>query len=160
MKTLYVLRHAKAVPDDGTIDDVDRRLAERGLNDMALMAAHLERARVQPDVVCCSPAVRTRQTLDAVVSALGSPQVVFDEVIYNASVDELIALARRLPPDADSAMFIGHNPGMGDFVGALTRSYVEMPTGALATLDVAVDEWSELKGANLRDVVVPKELRA
>lgn len=160
MKTLYVLRHAKAVPDDGARDDVDRPLAERGLTDMSLMADHIERAGVRPDVVYCSPSVRTRQTLDAVLPALGSPKVAFEDVIYNASVDELIALARRLPSDAASAMFIGHNPGMGDFVGALTRSYVEMPTGALATLDVAGDDWSEMKAAKLRDVVVPKQLRA
>jgi phosphohistidine phosphatase len=115
---------------------------------------------VRPEIIYCSPAVRTRQTLDCLLDALGSPPVMFDDLLYGASVDELIGVARRTPAAFASAMFVGHNPGMGDLVGALTRSYAEFPTGAFATLAVAHTDWAELATAELRSVVVPRQLRA
>jgi len=158
MKTLYVLRHAKAVSDGPGLDDVDRPLADGGRRDVARMAEHLAAGDIRPDVVCCSPAVRTRQTLHELFSAIGSPQIVFEDVLYNASVNDLMSLVRAIPPGVGSAMIIGHNPGVADFVGTLTKAHVEFPAGALATLDVPVDEWSAMATAELRNMMSPKQL--
>ncbi|MEY2470380.1 MAG: phosphohistidine phosphatase [Actinomycetota bacterium] len=157
MKTLYVLRHAKAVSDAGR-DDIDRPLADGGRRDVVRLAEHLAAGDIRPDVVCCSPAVRTRQTLHELLSAIGSPQIVFEDVLYNASVSDLMSLVRAIPPGVGSAMLIGHNPGVADFVGTLTKTHVEFPAGALATLEVSIDDWSVMDAAELRGVVSPKDL--
>ncbi|MBW3604947.1 MAG: histidine phosphatase family protein [Actinobacteria bacterium] len=70
MRTLYLLRHAKSSWDDPTLADHDRPLAARGIRATSAVADHLRHARVFPDVVLCSAARRTRETLDLLGDAI------------------------------------------------------------------------------------------
>jgi phosphohistidine phosphatase len=120
--------------------------------------------------VLCSSAVRTRQTLDAVLPALeGEPEVLVEDALYGALSDNLLARLRAVPADVPSVLLIGHNPGIGDLAlalagrgdgDALQRLSEGYPTGALATLAIADGGWAELAdgGAELTDYVVPREL--
>ena len=154
MKTLYVLRHTKAA-DRPDLDDVDRPLAPRGERDGARIAEHLATKRIAPEMVRCSPAVRTRALLDLILPSLVDPRIVFDDVLYGADAAELRALVRQISDDVGSAMIIGHNPGLADLVFAYGDEWVELPTGALVTLEL--DDWSADAGS-VRAVVVPKQL--
>jgi phosphohistidine phosphatase len=118
--------------------------------------------------VLCSSAVRTRETLDAILPVLGDPEVLIEDALYGASADGLLSRLRAVPDSAESVLLIGHNPGIGDLALALARGGDEdalrrlgegVPTGALATLALA-GGWSELRdgGAALVDYVVPREL--
>jgi phosphohistidine phosphatase len=72
-----------------------------------------------------------------------------------------------LPDEVDDAMLVGHNPGVMDLVlllaapGALRdRASDNVPTGALAVLDVDVGRWPDVAAgsATLRRFVVPRDL--
>ena len=134
----------RAAPYEGwdrpDLHDIDRPLAPRGERDAERIAAHIERERIAPDLVCCSPSVRTRAVLDAILPSLGGPDLRFDDVLYGASVAELRAIVRGLTDDIASVMIIGHNPGLGDFVGVYGGESFDFPTGALATLEL--DAWA------------------
>jgi phosphohistidine phosphatase len=120
---------------------------------------------VAPDVVLCSSAVRTRQTLDAILPSLGGdPVVEIEDELYGAWSDALLERIRAVPAAAGSALLIGHNPGISDLAlvlaGADTARLRDgFPTGALATLAIAA-EWAALDagGAELTAFVVPREL--
>ena len=158
MKTLYLLRHAKSARDRWTGKDFERPLNKRGKAACGLIAAHLAGRSVVPDIVCCSTAVRARQTLEHIATALSwpgedsRPQITFRDEIYLASEKELLGEVRHLDNDLQSAMFIGHNPGIevlaislagggdSDAIEQLERKY---PTAALATLTFEGASWQD-----------------
>src|SRR4029450_3931458 len=76
MHTLYLLRHAKSSWADPTLPDHERPLARRGRRDAKRIAKHLVRLGIQPQLVLCSSAERTRETFDRVRSALGAASTV------------------------------------------------------------------------------------
>src|SRR3954451_4780007 len=141
MKTLYLLRHAKSSWDHPGLADHDRPLAPRGRQAARLMADHLRAEQIVPALVLCSPARRTQETLEALTAAPGDDVPVrIEEDLYGASEEDLLEHLRALREDLDSAMLIGHNPGIqylavnlaagGEALDQLRQKY---PTGALAT---------------------------
>jgi phosphohistidine phosphatase len=165
MATLYLLRHAKSSWDDPGLPDRERPLAPRGRRDANLLAAYLVRERIAPELILCSPAVRTRQTLELVRPP---GRVAFLDALYGASCDELLKRLRSLPETVASVMLIGHNPGLQELAldlasggAGLERLEAKFPTAALATLTIAAGPWSRLASddATLTGYVVPKQLR-
>jgi phosphohistidine phosphatase len=168
MRRVYLLRHAKSSWKDSSLADRDRPLAGRGRRAAAAIADHLEAEGIRPDLVLCSPARRTRETLERVETALGDRvEVRFEEALYGASGVELLARLRALPPEPSSVMLIGHNPGLEDLALALAstgdglaRMREKYPTGALATIDLPADEWDAIEAdtAELVAYVRPRDL--
>ena len=112
VRTVVLLRHGKSSWSDSTLPDIERPLAPRGERASRKLAKYLRRKKIQPALVLCSPSLRTRQTLEAVVSSLGKRAVV--EVVpqlYAASEQELLARLQALPESVSSVMLVGHNPG-------------------------------------------------
>ena len=166
-RTLLLLRHAKSSWVDPTLADHDRPLASRGRRDAKRIAKHLAGLEFEPELVLCSSAVRTRETLELVRPALGSSKVLFEDGLYGASSDELLARIRVVPDVVGSVMLIGHNPGLEQLALLLASSGDELrlletkfPTAALATLAVETT-WSRLApgDAILTAYIVPKQLR-
>jgi phosphohistidine phosphatase len=168
MYTLYLLRHAKSSWVDQTLPDEDRPLATRGRRDAKRIARHLVRRGVEPELVLCSSALRTRETLELVRPALGpTPTVRVEAALYAASSDVLLERIRAVPEAVDSVMLIGHNPGLQHLAvvlaahGAqLAQLKAKFPTAALATLTLPTTTWSQLSPADalLSAYVVPKQL--
>jgi phosphohistidine phosphatase len=137
IRTLVILRHAKAATPEG-VADPDRPLSEQGHADAAAAGAWLARNGLRPDLVLCSPALRTRQTWHGVALGLAtaggaadpadgaqasegsaSPEVRYESVLYGASVRTLLASVRGAPPQATTLLLIGHNPGLSALSAAL-----------------------------------------
>lgn len=172
MKQLYLLRHAKSSWDDPDIDDFDRTLNKRGRRAAKAMAAYFREAGLAPSAVLCSPAKRTRETLKYLQPALGEAPVQFDRRIYEASYQTLLHCLADLPSEAESALLIGHNPGLerlalylmsdrGHGAGAV-RMQDKYPTGSLAILLAPANDWASLKvgSCRLEDFIRPSDLDA
>jgi phosphohistidine phosphatase len=165
MRTLYLLRHAKSRWDDPGCPDSQRRLAPRGVRDAKRVAKHLRRLGVAPELVLCSSAVRTRETLELVLPAFAEVAVRVEDELYGAASEALLERLRALPEGVGSVLLIGHNPGLQDLAVTLVsrdadraRLVAKFPTAALATL--ALPSWRLDPGdAELVDYVVPKQLR-
>jgi phosphohistidine phosphatase len=169
VKRLYLLRHLKSSWDDASLPDPERPLAPRGRKAGKKLARHLRETGVAPELVLCSPAVRTRETFVAVRSAIGKPEVRFLPQLYGADGEELLVAVRGVAPEVASVLLVGHNPGLHDLALALTgrgdedarqRLREKLPTGALATLSFRAGTWIELMpgSGELVDYVVPREL--
>ena len=167
LKRLYLLRHAKSSWDDAGIADHGRPLAPRGRKATTLIAEHLRREQITPDLVLCSSARRARETLEGISPPLdGDIPVEVEKGLYGASERDLLDRIHRLSDDVDSAMLIGHNPGIHALAlslagGGAEESGIEQkyPTGALATLEFE-GGWQDLEpgAANLVAFVRPKDL--
>jgi phosphohistidine phosphatase len=142
MRTLVIMRHAKAVRPDGWAD-VDRPLTRRGHADATAAGAWLAATRWHPGVVLCSTSARTRETWQDVATALvDSPDVPvrYDEAIYLASPRDLMDVVRAAPPDVTTALLIGHNPGV-TMLSATLDPDGDIGDG-LATSGIAVHTWN------------------
>jgi phosphohistidine phosphatase len=167
VKRLFVLRHAKSAWDDPALRDRDRPLAPRGRKAAKRMGKWVRKHGVRPQLVVCSSAVRARETLQRMLPALGEPEVWFEVTLYAASAETLLARVHALPRDVDEAMVVGHNPGVMDLVLLLAapgplrdRAADNIPTGALAVLDLDVATWGDVApgSASLTRFVLPREL--
>jgi phosphohistidine phosphatase len=160
---LHLLRHAKSSWDDPGLADHDRPLAKRGRRAAKAIAGYVSEHDIAPRLVLCSTARRTRETLAGIESALGDPEVSYEDELYGASARELTERLRQVPDEVGSVMLIGHNPGIEDLAAALIGRPVaeKYPTAALATLELS-GRWRDAGsgGAELVDFVVPRDLEA
>lgn len=161
-RTLLLLRHAKSSWKKLGLTDHDRPLNKRGRSDAPRVGAFIDTAGLVPDLVLASTALRAAQTAELAVTAWGGDPVAvwYSEEIYHADEDEILTLLSSLPDDVSRAMVIGHNPGLEELVLRLTGRDEPMPTCALATIALQLDQWSDLTWAQageLLHVWRPKE---
>src|SRR4029077_4441995 len=81
-------------------------------------------------------------TAKPLIGVLGCP-VHYDEALYAADADDLLVITRHLLESTSSVMFVGHNPSLEDFTAMLCGSSPRYPTGALGTLSLGVELWSQ-----------------
>ena len=162
MKTLLVLRHAKSSWNDSALADHDRPLNERGERDAPRIGDLVRQQRLTPTVIISSDAVRARMTAEAVADAAGyAGEIRFENLLYGASPDDILVVLRAVEPNAGTVMIVGHNPGFEALVGHLTGERQDMPTAALAQIELPIDRWPELDESTRGTLVElwrPKEL--
>lgn len=160
MKTLYLLRHAKSSWDDSSVSDFDRTLNSRGEKAAPFVGSLMKERGMTPEVIISSPAKRAKQTAKLVAKAAAfSSKISYDERIYEASTARLLAVIGEIADDVDSALLVGHNPGMESLIWYLTGKMEPMPTAALAVIELNVDSWSDVVegGGVLITVIRPKD---
>lgn len=137
MRELILLRHAHAEPAVSGQADLDRPLSPVGLAEAEAAGKWLKENKLLPDCVLCSPSRRTRETLEAVMAAIGYVEKRLEDRIYEATPGTLAALVdeRR---DLDRVLVVGHNPGLEQLVALMTdgtsSDYRGMPPGGVAVL--------------------------
>lgn len=138
-KQLVLLRHAEAVPPTIGQDDFDRVLSPQGLREAATVGAWIRRHLESPDLLLCSPARRTRETLLGLIDAgCMLPEPRFEQQIYEATPGSLLALlesARTLRPDVERIWLIGHNPGLEMLIASLSGA---LPPNGMVTAGLVV----------------------
>ena len=165
-RALILVRHAKS-SWKFDVDDHDRPLSGRGRRDAEAIGRVLTAHELQPDLVLCSTATRTRETWSGAVSVGASAaEVVFERGIYHAWVPELVSLLRQTPDAVSTLLMLGHAPGIPDLVEHLcertdsadwARLDDKFPTSGLVVIKVP-GPWSEIgkARAELASFVVPR----
>jgi phosphohistidine phosphatase len=151
MHMLHLLRHAKSSWKDD-VEDHARPLSRRGREAARLLARALPGAVGRLDLVLCSTAQRTKETLDlALAELMPRPARAIEPELYLADAARLAERLRRLPETAGNVLVIGHNPGLHELALALAAPqpphYARLaagkfPTAALVSLDIA-GPWAE-----------------
>lgn len=169
-RTLTLVRHAKAEQVPGKPDH-DRELAQRGRKDARAIGVWLSDPAhaVMQDLVLCSTAQRTRQTLDGIRAGGACPSDIrFDERIYEASAASLLEVLREVPDSVKTVLMIGHSPAVPVLATSLAhndsgssdvmdRLSLKFPTSGVAVLGFD-GAWARLapETAYLRDFVVAR----
>lgn len=157
------------------LDDRERTLAERGRSDAIRMGQFLREEGCVPQLVLCSTAVRTRETLDLVLPQLGdTPAVRLMSELYLARWISIVNLVRQVRDQANILLVVGHSPGLEESGRKLARPpgdtkarqlhqalQIEFPTAAVAVLDFDIAGWSDIDRGQgeLEMFVRPKDLR-
>ncbi len=137
MHELVLLRHAEAEIDSFGSGDIARSLTERGRHAAQAAGRWLAAHRIQPVRVLCSPANRTRETLEQIALPLAAADMLIAPEIYEATPGELLALLDN-HLDASTVLVVGHNPGLERLVALLLEGRSDefrgMPTAGIAVL--------------------------
>jgi phosphohistidine phosphatase len=161
MKTLYLMRHAKSSWKDNKLMDHERPLKKRGRKDAAGMGGLLSSKKRTPDIIYSSTAERARETAGIMAEKSGYiGEVHFDQKLYLAEPDTLVAFIHQAPDDAESILLVGHNPGMEALAQVLSGKIVALPAAAIAHFKLPVERWSDINLATqgeLAHLWVPKE---
>jgi phosphohistidine phosphatase len=168
---LLMFRHAKAEKGAPGTRDRDRPLAGRGLKDAPRMGAFMAHHGFIPDYALVSPARRTRETWEGLASELpkGTP-VYFDDRLYDATPEAIIAALRETSADVGTLLVVGHNPGLHEAakrliasgeVEARERLNEGLPTSGLAVIDFPGRDWEKLhpRSGRLERFVTPRLLK-
>lgn len=170
MLTLSLFRHGKSSWDMPSLKDFDRPLSERGQADVPRVGAYMAARKITPELVLCSPAVRTRQTLDLLVPHLGNgPTVVYEDGFYLASPSALLKRVRQIESKMHHVMIVGHDPGLHglalDLSGEgnpqeLQALSGKFPTAGLAVIAFKARDWSGVKAGagRLTLFITPRRL--
>ncbi len=142
MRELILLRHAHAEPAGTGQADLDRPLSAVGLAEAEAAGKWLKEHNLLPDCVLCSPARRTRETLEAVVGITGFFEHRLEDAVYDATPGTLIGLVADRS-DIERLMIVGHNPGLERLVALLntgeSSDYRGMPPAGIAVLQFPKD---------------------
>lgn len=145
MKTLMLLRHAKAARDL-PVTDFDRPLKPRGERDANRLGRILAERNFLPGFVISSAAPRARQTAERIVEQADRPiSLELTRELYLAPWSEHVRWLQSAPPEHDRVMVVGHNPEMEEWQAQLTGRAERMPPGALFVVRLALRGWQDLK---------------
>ena len=162
MKTLLLFRHADAASRRDYATDHGRPLTERGQQDAQAMGRFLAAIDQVPDRVVTSTATRARQTLTrARTAGAWSDRVRTSDALYEASAQDVLAIAQKTASDADALLLVGHNPTFTEAVIRLIGGgNIRMATGTIARIDLSVDAWTnvQIERGRLRWLIGPKDL--
>jgi phosphohistidine phosphatase len=161
MRTLLLMRHAKASPSTAGVADFDRPLLEEGREAAALVGSFLKREKLAVDTAICSPAARARETIESVLQAAGiSLKVRRDQRLYEGGSLLLLEVLSEVGNDLEAVLLVGHNPVLEQVVQQLTGESVHLSAGALCHVELKAAKWSEIHAAEhkLCKVVRPQEL--
>ncbi|MBX9605554.1 MAG: histidine phosphatase family protein [Gammaproteobacteria bacterium] len=155
---LVLMRHAKSDWFAGAGDDFTRPLSERGLRDARHMGRWLKDSGYLPAVILCSPARRTRQTLERMGEDLEldlAARATYPEELYHAGLPTLKAVLKRQGEQRE-VMLVGHNPGLEELVAwlldarrPLPQHAKSFPTAAVYVLDLP-DGWADPRAGSAR----------
>jgi len=168
MKTLYILRHAKSSWAQPGLGDIERPLNARGQRQSEDLCRWFSQDQQHPDLVLCSPSVRTRETWDGIKSVFPDTSMEIEAGLYHGITDAY--LAAIWGQDVQCLMVIGHNPTCDELSRYLTAPGSpavdklmahHFGTATLAVFECDIDSWSELGQAsgNLIELIRPKQLK-
>lgn len=152
MKKLFLLRHAQA---EGTT--VDARLTALGRKEAEKAREYIQENNLIPEMILCSPAIRTRNTCEIIFSDSNTkPNILIEDSLYGINVEDLIKLINATSDDINHLMIISHNPSITALITELkglkhdlsySKALNYTPTCKLMQLAFETSKWSDIQNA-------------
>jgi len=151
MKTLYIMRHADKDTSNPNIDDYDIQVTPKGLKDVENVSKKLKEKNVLPDLLVASPALRTKQTAEIVAKELGyTKSIMYNEVLFQAFVNELIESITYTFDDVNTLMIVGHNPSLTALGVSLVGLKEKILMGEGLKIEFDCNSWTSIDISNAR----------
>ncbi len=147
MKTLYIVRHAKSSWKYEGIDDADRPLKKRGINDAHIMSKALKKQIERPDVFMSSSANRALHTSIIFCNTFNYPlsNLKVNKSLYSFSDGYLIKRVKALDDAYDTAIIFSHDHGISTFVNKYGDKLIDhVPTCGIIGVKLNIKHWKNL----------------
>ena len=146
VRTLFLMRHAKSSWRDPGIDDHERALVGKGRRAVDQMVSLLQADGIHFDFVLSSTATRAVETANLLIEGLSfKGPLELSRRLYLAEPSAYLEVLAELEDSVDCALVIGHNPGISELVSRLTGQEVDMPTAALAHIELPIDAYAAIE---------------
>ena len=127
MRTIILVRHAKASRDIPGIEDFDRPLTAEGYSEAYKMAPAIKNKKLKPGLLVSSPAVRAASTAYIFARQLKVPagNILMRDELFTDDYNDILKLLRNLSEEFSTLMVFGHNPSFEDVANFLSETPVE-----------------------------------
>jgi phosphohistidine phosphatase len=148
LNRLILIRHGAAAGRAASGGDRERALSPEGRRAISTLAPRLAPFGA-PQSILCSPARRTRETLEILIRALNwTVAPAWEDRLYPGDNLALPACLREIDDASEQVVVVGHNPDIAEFAAHLGDSpeLREFRPGAAAVFETS-DPWSKLESA-------------
>ncbi len=164
------MRHAKS-DWNSYQEDFDRPISRRGVADLGLISPYFAKLQ-RPNCILCSPALRTKQTLEILRETLGKPlsliKIDFVDSLYLASSEEIENQIASYLKVCESVMIVSHNPGLENLLYKIIEDKRQVnlyrkvfPTSSVYEIELEISEIErKLTGAKITNMIRPGPLRS
>lgn len=152
MKTVYIVRHGKAVPASINIADNDRLLTDTGVARTWKVAQFMAESKPVIDHIIASPAERAFTTALIIADKLGiqTAKVVADEKLFTGDAADALDLIESLDDSINSVMIVGHNPVITQVANHFASPKLDsLPTTGVVSVHLDTEKWADLKKAKV-----------
>lgn len=149
MKTLYLVRHAKA-SWEYDVYDWERPLTEDGIDRAQKVAKALKAKKLYPDKIISSYAFRALNTSVIFSLILGYPtdEIEVSENVYEKKAIDILDMLRKQDDKINNVMLFGHDPGITELYNILTRKLLlKLSTSSAACVQFNIKRWKDLGNA-------------
>ena len=148
MKTIIVMRHAKAESDSPTDNDFDRRLNKKGILEAKNFAEKIYHLGVVPQLIITSPVVRALSTANILAEYYDlKEKMVLKNYLYNRlyTFEEIVKDIDVINTNSNTALVVGHNPTISYLLQQIDSDTKGLLSTSNAVIfDFHVDNWSEV----------------
>jgi len=152
MKKLLIVRHGKSDWSEEELEDIDRPLKLRGVNNAYNMANRLLNKKIIPEYVISSPANRALHTAVIFMSVINIPykQITISNKLYFSSINAILEEIYKTDNNISSIMLFGHNPTFTNFANSFMNNQIDnIPTSGVVILHFNVEKWKAINTNNL-----------
>jgi phosphohistidine phosphatase len=161
MKTIIFVRHGKS-SWDYQVDDKDRPLKERGINDAHLVSYQLKKKELKIGACFSSPANRALHTCMIFLRNLNFDFKRFEvsNALYDFSGESVLHFLKDLDDNLSTVLLFGHNYAFTSLVNMLGDTYLDnLSTAGMAIVEFDLESWQDIKKGTTKQIILPKELR-
>jgi phosphohistidine phosphatase len=149
VRRLLLVRHAESEGPDPANSDRIRQLTAKGRKDAHALGVFMHENGILPDIVLCSPAIRTRQTFHGILESVQVNLREYPEELYDASAGQILDWIKGVEERHRTIMVIGHNPGIHMLVRSLAgvsmlkapERFFSYPPGTFSLFNCHSDKW-------------------
>ena len=163
MKQIYILRHAKSSWKNLNLNDFDRPLAKRGINDSIKLNNFIKKNNYDLEKVICSNAKRAKDTFDLVADSFNFSidSVEYRDDLYYGNTNTIVNLLKGLDSNIKNILIVGHNPSLHSLVEQLTTKKIyKFSTCSLAIVSFE-ESWDRItdESCDINLYIKPKEIK-
>ena len=164
MKTLYIIRHAKASWDFPELPDVERPITEEGIFKTNKIAIELNKQGVSVDLIISSHAKRAMETARIIAKGIYYPieKIETSKGIYEVDMYDIHSLISEVNDDVHSLMIFGHNPAFTQLANYFLTEEIEiLPTSGVISISIETNKWADIEKSKhkMNFILFPKMLK-
>lgn len=150
MKQLIIMRHGKSDWDDYEMDDFDRSLTKRGMENASQMGQFILQKCGVPYQFISSSAKRAFDTAVIVADSMKFPvsSIIKEDKFYLASYSTIFQLIKKTDDSVLDLILFGHNPGLTELINHLGVELDNLPTASCVCFQFDVENWNAINKSN------------
>jgi phosphohistidine phosphatase len=150
MKTIFFVRHAKAIEHVPSIEDFDRSLIDKGIKNAHLMGKLLSQQHEKPQLVISSPAARAMHTAIIISKELNYPysKIMLEEKLYESSIGNYFQVIKKINDTIQTVFLFAHNPTITEVCNSLIDASIgidDIPTSGVVGIRFDINTWQKIE---------------